>query len=77
MREKGTRPKFSRQLRIILTVRDVRLWPPAVVRQEPVRTTANGESRRPALPRKHLLEFTLTLTNSYLPREDHRPLGVA
>jgi len=29
MREKGTRPKFSRQLRIILAVRDDRLWPEA------------------------------------------------
>jgi len=27
MREKGTRPKFSRQLRIILAVRDGRFWP--------------------------------------------------
>jgi hypothetical protein len=51
---------------------DVSFWPDAVVRDKSERTTASGGSRRFALPRKLLLEFTLSFANSRLPREDHR-----
>ena len=54
-------------------VRD-RYWPKGDGHLKHERTAAFGESGRSALPRKHLLEFTLSSANSRLPQEDHRLL---